>query len=371
MHGTGDMAPDTSAARQRRNWNRALALAALALIVVSTAGHYMTDMHAVHWHNVFRRLYYVPIVLASFAYGLRGGLGAAIVACIAYAPHAFFMDHMDPAPTVDKVLEFVLYLAVGGLTGWLVQRQRGVQARLESSLAAHRTLEAQLVRAGRLSALGRLTSGLAHEIRNPLASVLGAAEALGEDYPEGHRKHRIATLLLREIRRLDKVVSDFLRFARPREPQRAQVDLADIGREVLQLTAAQARAVGVEVRDELPDRLLAQGDRGQLGQVLLNVTLNAYQCLEDQAQREVSFVAARRSVAGATLACIGVQDSGPGIPDETREDIFDPYFTTREDGTGLGLSISSRIAEAHDGFLDIQSQPGRTTVWLCLPAEGS
>lgn len=348
---------------------RQLAIVAVLGIVGVTVAHYFTGTHEGDLHNLYRRLYYLPIVLLSFAYGRRGGLLAAAVVIALYTPHAFFMEHHDPASGVDKLLEFGLYLGVGALTGWLVDRQRAAQEGLRRSLVLREELEQQLVRAGKLSALGQLTSGLAHEIRNPLASILGAAEAMAEDYPEGHRKHSLSRVMLREIERLDRVVDEFLAFARPSSSTAERVNAVALAKEVIELTSSQARGADVEVSSELPAALFVRGDRDQLSQVLLNLTLNAFQAVHESPTRRVTYATQRRTVAGQSLVCVGVRDTGPGIAAEHREQIFNPYFTTREGGAGLGLPISSRIAENHGGFLDVDASDAGTTVWLCLPSE--
>lgn len=352
---------------------------ASALIVGITAGHYMTEMHNVAFHNVYRRLYYLPIVMLAFARGLRGGLGAALVVSLAYTPHAFLMEHHhDPAPGVDKGLEMLLYFAVGGLTGWLVEQQRASQRALEQALQQRDALHAQLVRAGKLGALGELVAGLAHEIRNPLASIMGSAEALASEFDEGHRKHRMARVLLREIDRLDRVVSELLAFARPTEPARRDVDLRGVVADVVELArhrAPEALAWRVAIK---PGELIVWADPDQLQQVVLNLTLNALQALEGTGEvagdegagdgaPEVAFVGEVRRVGEREHVCLGVQDNGPGPLVEDVEQLFDPFFTTREQGSGLGLSISSRIAEAHGGFLDVVRDGAHTIFWICLP----
>ena len=343
------------------------------LTIAITSFHYLTDSHAVEFHNVYRRLYYIPILILAFSRGLPGGLIGALVVSVAYIPHAFLSHHADPAPTIDKVLEIVLYLVVGGLTGWLVGRQQKAQRALEREVEAREALERQLVRAGRLSALGQLTSGLAHEIRNPLASILGSAEALATEFGPEHRKHRMAQLLLKEINRLGRVVNDFLRFARPGSAERVRVDFSELAREVVELTSMQAESAGVQVGVSIePGVAVVDADRTQMAQVLLNILLNAYQAIEatrggeDPIVGRVSILSQRRTIAGAGYLCVGVEDNGPGIAPEQIEDVFNPYFTTRVEGTGLGLSISSRIVESHGGFVDIESEAGRTVVWICL-----
>lgn len=346
---------------------------AAILIVALTVVHYITDSHEVAFHNVYRRLYYIPIVLAAFSWGVKGGVGAAVLASIFYIPHAFFMTHTDPSPTIDKVLEMILYVGIGGLTGWLVNRQNEIRRALQRSLVERDELEESLVRAGKLSALGQLTSGLAHEIRNPLAAILGSAETLVAEFDPKHRKYRMGQLLLEEIDRLNRVVTDFLEFARPGEPRQKLVDPVALAKEVYELSSARARALDIQVDlsgAEAPPPILADAD--QIRQVLLNFFLNAYQALEDRGSRDdfvprIELVAENRRVGARRYFCVGLKDNGAGVPEEMRDKIFDPYFTTRLEGSGLGLSVSVRIAETHNGFVDVSDASPGAIFWLCLP----
>lgn len=349
--------------------------ATLVLWLAVTIVHYMTDHHAIEFHNVYRRLYYLPIVLAAFAYGWRSGLLSALACSLAYLPHAFFLPHhhRDPAPTIDKLLEIVLYLVVGGLTGWLVERQRQVQRSLERSLDERDALQAQLVRAGKLSALGELSSGLAHELRNPLASIMGSAEALASEFEPTHRKHRIAQLMLREIDRLNRVVSNFLAFARPATPTLKTIDLHEVVSHVRELVEHQPEASQLDWQIELqPGQLVVNADPDQIEQVILNLVLNlaqAMRAMPDTAPQRVRIYETTRPLGQHTSRALAIEDNGPGISPQDLEHIFDPYFTTRHEGSGLGLSISHRIMESHGGYLDAQSHPGETTFWLVFKAQ--
>ncbi len=341
---------------------------AIVLVVPITLIHFATDHHLVELHNVYRRLYYIPIVLGAFAAGMRGGLGVSIIATLGYLPHAFFAEHHDPAPAIDKLLEMVLYLAIGVLTGWLVEQQERVRKQLERALTERNALETQLVRAGKLSALGELSAGLAHEIRNPLASILGAAESFVGDLEPDHPKHRLGELLIKEVHRLNGVVTRFGSFARSEPMKRVTTNLMGLAADVVELTQAEAesRNIHVALRDECVE---ADVDPEQVRQVLLNVILNAFEASEGEANPRVLVVAETRDVASSRFHCIGVRDNGPGLPRGHEDDVFDPYFTTRDGGTGLGLSISSRIMEAHGGFIDFEEHGGETTAWLCFPEE--
>lgn len=340
---------------------------AIALILLVSAGHYMTGVENVDFHNVYRRLYYVPVVLSAFAFGLRGGLFAALVVSLAYMPHAFFMaHHHDPAPAVDKVFEMILYFGVGGLTGWLVERERAIRRKLQNSLEERDALSKELVRAGKLSAMGELLSGVAHEVRNPLASIMGAAEALSRQVDEGGRAEKLVDLQLREIARLDRVVSSFLAFARTSEPQPVRCAISPLVEQVVELTRHHEREGEISISPLLKgEEIFADAD--QITQVLLNLTLNAMQAAGEQ-PFSIEFVHRETQVAAQHHTCIGVRDRGEGIEPEHLEQVFDPYYTTRDAGSGLGLSISSRLIEAHGGFIDVESVPGEeTTFWICLP----
>ena len=139
------------------------------------------------------------------------------------------------------------------------------------------------------------------------------------------------------------------------------------------MTENKARQLDLEVEVGFGSgELLISGDPVQLSQVLLNVLLNAYQALERQGSagaRSVAILRDIRQVGKRQFHRLGVRDNGPGIPEESMEDVFNPYFTTRAEGTGLGLSISNRIMEAHGGYIDIDSEHGQTTVWLSFPSE--
>lgn len=339
-------------------------IVALSLVALITVFHYATDMSHVGFHNVFRRLYYIPIVIAAFGAGLRGALATALLVCAAYLPHAFFLHHRDPSPTIDKLLEMVLYLAIGALAGWFVDQRLRAQRKLEATLEERDVLEQQLVRAGKLSALGELSAGIAHELRNPLASIQGAAEALAPEFPPEHRKHRMAQILLSESARLERVIADVLNFAHPAPPQRVPTSLLDVSRSAAQLASHRYPNVSFDIpNDPCPPLHI---DPAQCTQVLLNLMLNAGEALNGGPAR-VDLRLEYRRLASRDYLCIGVHDTGPGIPEALREQVFDPFFTSRPEGTGLGLTISSRIMEAHKGFLDPQGTPGDHTVWACFP----
>jgi two-component system sensor histidine kinase HydH len=344
-----------------------------AMVVVVTLLHYLTSMHIPEAHGIYRRLYYFPIILAAFQGGLRAGLITATVVCLAYTPHAFGAIGHDPAPALEKSLEMALYLAVGLLVGLLVSREsatrrslRQTAQDLRQALAEKARMEGQLVRAARLAAVGRLSAGLAHEIRNPLASIKGAAEILADEVPSKSPRGRLLRVLQEESRRLDHVLTRFLAFARPQRGERQTVDLGAEVQATVDLVRHRQGTALIVLQDE--DRTAASvvGDPAQLRQLLLNLLLNGVQAAGEQGRVEVALA------AGPGAVEVRVSDDGPGFSPEALENLGTPFFTTREGGTGLGLAISMRIAEDHGGRLTAHNRtPRGAEVVLTLPRGGS
>ena len=329
-----------------------------------TAFHYLTDPHAVGSHNIYRRLYYLPIVWAAFAGGWRGGLMAAAVATLAYLPHAFFMHHhLDPAPAVDKALEMVLYFGVGGLGGLLIDRERRARRREDQGAEAKRLAEA---RAERLAGLMHLTRGLAHEIRNPLGGIQGAMEILAEIVDEKDQRREMVAVGLKETERLAKVLDDFLEFARPREPEPKPFEPDGLVQHVNNLLQSEAeeRKLSLSNRCTTVGRVLA--DDEQITQVLINLVRNALQAC--QAGGRVEMVCRPDETPGRVV--FEVHDTGAGVDPEQGDSIYDPYVTDREGGTGLGLSISTQLVRRNGGRLGHENKTAGGAVFrFSLPLE--
>ena len=341
------------ASRQRGFASPRMLLGVWLPIAVIGLLHYTTNSEQAWVHNVLRRLYYLPIVMAAFQLGLRGGLVAAVAVSITYLPHAFLhlghLAHTDPADAVDKALEITLYNLVGALAGALADALRRRQRALEQALEEQRRLQKTLVRAGRLGALGEVVAGIAHEIRNPIHSLKGTAEIIDPLVPQEAEERRMWELHVSELERLARVADRFLSFSNPRDPELVELDLREVVRRVEELAGTDARKRGVRLEVALPDRpAMGRGDRDQLAQVALNIVLNAMRAIGDGGG------CIWISVAAATEgAAIVIENDGPLIPEDEMEHLFDPFFTGHADGTGLGLSISERIMEQHGGHIEV------------------
>lgn len=230
------------------------------------------------------------------------------------------------------------------------------------SLAEVRELQERLRRSERLSALGNLAAGVAHEIRNPLSSIRGFASYLAE-YLHDDPEQESALIMIQEVDRLNRVVSELLEFARPAEARLVESDLNAVVSHALRLGASDVATKGIEVKfapdPTLPHVLL---DPERMTQALLNLILNATQAMKTGG---VLTVEIKQVSDGVKIA---VTDTGHGMSQEVLTNIFNPYFTTKPSGTGLGLAIVHRIVENHHGEISVDSQAGsHTTFTIFLP----
>ena len=359
------------AAGDRRLWLIALGIALMS------AGHYVTPRDLVLWHNLFQRLYYLPIVYAAISFGWIGGIVAAFVAGLFYAPHIAITwgpddhDHssMGLYASVGQYAALMMFFAVGALTGVLAGRERKRKEELQRTTdklsEVYRELQSsfeQVKRADRLSAIGQLSAGLAHEIRNPLASIDGAAEILQDNSVGTEVRKETLAIIRKECSRLNRLLTSLLDFARPREPEWHRIDVPHmLGSVVSLLSHSTARGVSfhVQANGTVPT---ITGDPEQIRQVILNLAINAAQAMPSGG--EVTLVAERQD-SGVAL---NIVDEGEGIPEENLEKIFDPFFTTKHDGTGLGLSVAHRIVAQHGGTITAHRNRDRgMTFRILLP----
>ena len=233
-----------------------------------------------------------------------------------------------------------------------------------------------LWQAERMAALGRLAGSVAHEVRNPLGAVdiqlqllARDAESLGEETADRVRE-RVGRARA-EVRRLDGIVQNFLRFSRPPEVRLAPTDPALVVQRMHELVAPEARERGIRLRLKLPPQIPpVHADENMLSQALLNVLINAFQAVEEAG--EDPLVELTLEEAQPAEVRIQVKDNGCGVSPEDLERVFEYYYTTKDSGTGLGLSIAQGILRQHGGSLHLTSRPqGGTTVSLLLPTSSS
>ncbi|MHB8834223.1 MAG: two-component system sensor histidine kinase NtrB [Candidatus Methylomirabilia bacterium] len=373
------------------SFRRQLVTVVLLVLAVS-ALHYETVTTLPLLHDVYRRLYYIPVGLAAVWFGVRGGLVASAAVAALYAPHILLhWQHMG-REIANQFMEIVQYFAFSALIGHFADQERRhrrhseeIAEKLEDSYQELRRqadmileIEGQLRSADRLAAVGELAATITHEIRNPLSSIRGAVEILKDDFPAHSPKAEFFEILLKETDRLDKVVEEYLGLARSKaaEEPTAIVDLGDLARQTAALVGLQTQKRGVRLTTEILAPLPVKGNPVHLKQVLLNLLLNAVQVTQPGGEIRVRGGLREGLVKGleyrdveGRLVEVVVEDEGPGIPETDLAKVFAPFYTTRPEGTGLGLAISLRLAEAHGGTLKAENRPGGGTRFvLSLPA---
>ncbi len=227
-----------------------------------------------------------------------------------------------------------------------------------------------LQRADRLSSLGLLTAGLAHEIRNPLVAIRTFTQLLPERYEDPEFRDNFKSLALKEVDRICGLVNDLLSFARPSTPKVSPEDANELVEGIVRILETQAKdndvTLHLRLAPGLPKIFI---DKEQIKQVAMNVILNAIQSIEGAGEVEISTRMFSKDSSERFLQ-IEVRDTGVGIEETDLENIFNPFFTTKKDGNGLGLSISHQIIQEHGGYMTADSKVGEgTAFYINLPAQ--
>ena len=234
-------------------------------------------------------------------------------------------------------------------------------------LSSIKRMEQRVRQADRLATIGRLSANIAHEIRNPLASLSGAIEALARELPPDSGRDRLVEIVLRESDRLNHIIRDFLEYARPAPMTPHPIDLAELLEEVLVLVEHGSLPAELKVVREFGDALPALVDPQQLRQAIWNLCLNAVQAMPEGGELRLG----GRILPGSNPARmqLWVNDTGHGIAEADLAQIFEPFFSTKAEGSGIGLALVYRVVQDHDGQIEVRSQPGvGTTFVLTLPS---
>jgi len=349
-----------ASALTRTDLVRAIGIA--SVIVTISVAHYATNPARIALHVAYQDLCYVPVLVAAYWFGAPGGIAAAALAGVGTIAH-FHEGWRGNTPFIysqyGQAVGFVIIGAVGGILASAERRatrrhQQAIEL-LEAANAELRTSHEQLLRADRLSSLGEIAAGLAHEIRNPLAGVKGALEIVASRAADGSPEAEFKAIASKEIQRLDELISEFLAYARPHEPRRREVDIFDVLERVVSLISHEAERHDVVIEATRTPVPRVSVDPEQIEQVFFNVVLNAVQVTPSGGRVDI------RASATPEALVVDVCDEGPGIRPEHLSRVFDPFFSTKKMGTGLGLAISQRIVQSHQGTISI-IQPARGTI---------
>jgi two-component system sensor histidine kinase HydH len=315
-------------------------------------------------------IYLLPVVTAATFFGPWGTLTWTALASATYCSYLIpaSRDYLITIESVEELAGRVLFFFMAAMfvNRFAVEIRRRVEAYqvlAEQMAETNRRLaqaQEEARRSERLAALGQMSAGLAHEIRNPLGVIRGSAEMLNQKLQQANPlASELAGYILSETNRLSSLVARFLDFARPMALELAPGDLAEVTDRALDTARAQRPDAKIKV-----ERIYAAGlppvpmDDRLCEQVFVNLALNAYDAMEENdGKLRVEISRARHD--GTSGVEVVMRDTGPGIPPELSQQIFNPFFTTKKSGVGLGLAIVSKIVDEHHGSLRVESEPGQ------------
>src|SRR5947209_6524871 len=324
-------------------------------------------------------IYYLPVMTAAMYFGPWETLLWTALASGSYLSYLFWVlrDYsLDTQGRADLALRIVFFFLVGTIVNRFVSRYRlqtlRYQATARDLSEANKNLkkaQAEAQRAERLAALGQLSAGLAHEIRNPLGVIKGSAEMLKEKVESSNPLAKeLSSYIYTEVNRLSALVGRFLDFARPSQLVLISQDLPQLVDKSLKYVMEQPVAARVKVEREyaagLPPVML---DEQLCDQVFTNLLSNACEAMGEQGG--TLKIRIHPTNPGNQDVMVEIEDTGPGVPADLKEQIFNPFFTTKKTGVGLGLAIVTKIVDAHGGSVRVTSQPGRGACFqICFPA---
>ncbi|HGY11340.1 MAG TPA: HAMP domain-containing histidine kinase [Desulfobacterales bacterium] len=355
----------------------------LAFIIVIGLLHTLTPGYMIFYHDTYRRLSYFPITIGAILFGLRGGIILAILSCLAFVPHLYMFWAQGPEAYYSELSEIIFYLAAGIVIGLISGREnklkekyRKLSERLTRSYKRLHKQASQLVEAEKqlgesqkLSLLGHVSASLAHEIRNPLAAIKGAAEILADEVPEKHPKHEFIEIMRSEISRLNHSVDEVLKYCRGQQQhdKGRKKTIEKIINRVILLLEAGLKEKSIQISIQIPNpedfnesRFLT--DEDTMIQVLMNIIINAIDAVEKNGRIIIELDKHENG------CLIRISDDGPGIDETLIEKVFQSFVTFKEEGTGLGLPISKKIVESLGGKIDIEkSTLGGAAFSIFLP----
>jgi signal transduction histidine kinase len=308
----------------------------------------------------------VPVVSAATTLGVGGTIAFTVLACVTYVTIDWRVYEFEPGQVPELWLRLVFLALIGYLTQRLAeahrleaQRAQEVAGQLAEANRSLQEAEAAVRRSERLAALGQLSAGLAHELRNPLGTIRASAEMLLKNVPEESEIQReLAGFISSEVDRTNSLVTRFLEFARPLEVRPETAELTEVlDRSIAQLERVTPRYNVSVYRNYSPDVRPFAFDAELMERVFYNLLLNAAQATPAGGE-----IVVKTRVADGSVE-IAVIDRGAGIAPEHLESIFNPFFTTKKEGVGLGLAIVSKIVDLHGGKMSVESEAGKGSVF--------
>lgn len=345
--------------------------AVAATLAMILAGYYFGPEHPSFFSQLFQYLLFVPLMMAAMWFGMAGAVVTAVITSLCVLPGLLFWWTEGVDYSSGRFIEVVDLLFVGVIVGALGERERRQTKTLRTATdelnRTYQELQGSLQRlrqAERLSAVGQLTANLAHEIRNPLTGIAGAADVLQQENLPEQTRLEFSRIVKKESQRLHHLLTDMLEYARTKPLNPRRVALQEMLTSVRSLSASMAAEVGVTIRADLDAPLPSvECDPDQIEQVLLNLIVNAIEAMRDRGGQ----VEIRPYVSNQHLI-VEISDQGPGVAPDQIDRLFSPFFTTKKGGSGLGLPIAQQIISAHGGEITVSANSQQGAVFsIMLP----
>jgi len=319
--------------------------------------------------SIFSFLYLVVIIYTSMLLFRKGSMIMAALCCLQYGImidleyYGVLKPFMVQGSMIstDYAWSHVIYkimitmvacFAVAFLSSLLAEQARKTKKELVA-------LEQHVKRVEKMAAIGEMGAGLAHEVKNPLASLAGSIQLLKNDINRNPDQDKLMQIILREADRLSNLVSNFLLFAKPPASRLESIELDKVLIETIELFEKDSTCTGrISINKLISSDIRIKMDPVHLRQVLWNLLLNAAEAIEGSGSIDIKLFSEKNK-----YACIEITDNGSGMSDEVMKSIFDPFFTTKKSGTGLGLSIVHSILESYDSRLDVESRKNSGTTF--------
>lgn len=314
--------------------------------------------------------YFVLLAIPILQSAYHLGLFSTIITVVGSVGMVFSWNvhyfALHPPPRSTEYLECgmiaVIFSLMGPLVWYLVNQLDERQTRLYAKMQELQTARELLAGEEKLAAIGRLASGVAHEIRNPVAMITSALATASVPEADVTERNEMYCIAQREAKRLERLTTEFLTYARPSKPRCTESNLGDLLRHVAEVTRVRAVKSSIEVVCDPTDDVSAVIDAAQVEGALLNLALNAVDATPKNGRIEL------RSQCNNKEVICEVQNSGPRIPDANLDKIFEPFFTTKAGGTGLGLAIANSVAKAHRGSLSVTRNEDGAVVFALMIA---
>ncbi len=359
--------------------NRIKYITLVLSVVVIGVLHYVTPGQMIFFHSTLSKLSYFPIVMGAVWFGLRGGISLAVLTSLGFIPHLLIFRGFGFESYLSELIEVFLYLSIGTIIGYisgkemkLKSRYKQISEKLEVSYEhLHEEtrllieVEERLRQNQKLSALGEVSASVAHEIKNPLASIKGVSEILADEFGEEHPKKEFMDIMKNEINRLDMTVTDMLKSIKsPVKKRMVELkNLTDILDSILVLLNERIKENDIRIRQNIkPDIKHIKLENRSVYQIFFNLILNALDSVEKNGMIRISSERMENNLI------VRIEDNGPGVSADSTDHIFKPFFSSKKNGTGLGLSIVKRIVESLNGKISIEkSDLGGADFKVVLP----